>query len=182
MSWKRFYSAGRKVGFEEVQEGGEERGRIRCNVGLWRRRWSLAVRIVYCFERRRWRRRRRYNPRPAPIGLVETPKWRWWRGATNRKPGTPAQITMLIVVVELSAHIPLFASLSLCLHSFAKATNSGSCASHRCVPIRSFLLILFYYGSDKINSLMTIKYSIEISEIFFIWNGTICLCYFLNYL
>ena len=46
-------------------------------------------------------RRRRSNEGAAWRGNKRAPEW------TNRNPGTPAQITMLIVVVDLSAHTPL---------------------------------------------------------------------------
>lgn len=64
---------------------------IRCGV----------LRIVYCFGRRR---RSRHNPRPPATGLRRGRGGGW--KPTNGRRGTPAQITMLIVVVELSAHIP----------------------------------------------------------------------------
>lgn len=42
---------------------------------------------------------------PAAGDGPTTEPWRWWK-PTNESRGTPAQITMLIVVAELSAHIP----------------------------------------------------------------------------
>ncbi|KOX76943.1 hypothetical protein WN51_10799 [Melipona quadrifasciata] len=42
---------------------------------------------------------------PAAGDGPTTELWRWWK-PTNESPGTPAQITMLIVVAVLSAHIP----------------------------------------------------------------------------
>lgn len=42
---------------------------------------------------------------PAARHGPTTELWRWWK-PTNRMRGTPAQITMLIVVAVLSAHIP----------------------------------------------------------------------------
>lgn len=99
---------------------------------------SGVLRIVYCLGRRRWSR---HNPRP-PVTALQRSRWRWWK-PTNQSPGTPAQITMLIVVAELSAHIP--GSLlppppdARCLPRLGQVENFCRCAitsTNRCnLPI-----------------------------------------------
>lgn len=105
-----------------------ESRRIRCGV----------LRIVYCFGRRR---RSRHNPRPPATGLRRGRGGGW--KPTNGRRGTPAQITMLIVVAELSAHIPG----SLLPPPPTPAARSGRnlcrCAVRAIAPFRAHPSILF---------------------------------------